>query len=363
MNITDKLYTEWAWRTKSGVPDINNPADKAILDNLISELTKTVKEEEEKQATISREEIVDLIASIQDDAEALAYIKRYIVGRPKQSGFFKTAAESGITDSTIEGAQAPKALFGILSDNDDLDNFQRYIETGQLMFSDLGTSGNLISKLKSSGLTTDSITRIINFGGYEGGRGVGKAEVGLALFIKDVGMMTGGKGDLSWNGKYLEVKGSKGRLGKRDGSVESTGKLFDILEELGYDDFDKPHEFIAYAATQGDEGEVFNAAQQFLAKLYPDAKSKINSFISRQNIKDPNELRKAIQKLYMWNYAINEGVEHFIFVNTGSAGTFGSYYSMSPEALEDFIEASPTRFSGPVRMSNTAPQVFASGIK
>ena len=363
MNITDKLYTEWAWRTKSGVPDINNPADKAILDNLISELTKTVKEEEEKQATISREEIVDLIASIQDDAEALAYIKRYIVGRPKQSGFFKTAAESGITDNTIEGAQAPKALFGILSDNDDLDNFQRYIETGQLMFSDLGTSGNLISKLKSSGLTTDSITRIINFGGYEGGRGVGKAEVGLALFIKDVGMMTGGKGDLSWNGKYLEVKGSKGRLGKRDGSVESTGKLFDILEELGYDNFDKPHEFIAYAATQGDEGEVFNAAQQFLAKLYPDAKSKINSFISRQNIKDPNELRKAIQKLYMWNYAINEGVEHFIFVNTGSAGTFGSYYSMSPEALEDFIEASPTRFSGPVRMSNTAPQVFASGIK
>ena len=363
MNITDKIYTEWAWRTKSGVPDINNPADKDILDNLISELTKTVKEEEEKQATISREEIVDLIASIQDDAEALDYIKRYIVGRPKQSGFFKTAAESGITDNTIEGAQAPKALFGILSDNDDLDNFQRYIETGQLMFSDLGTNGNLISKLKSSGLTTDSITRIINFGGYEGGRGVGKAEVGLALFIKDVGMMTGGKGDLSWNGKYLEVKGSKGRLGKREGSIESTGKLFDILEELGYDDFDKPHEFIAYAATQGDDGEVFNAAQQFLAKLYPDAKSKINSFISRQNIKDPNELRKAIQKLYMWNYAINEGVEHFIFVNTGSAGTFGSYYSMSPEALEDFIEASPTIFSGPVRMSNTAPQVFANGIK
>jgi hypothetical protein len=36
---------------------------------------------------------------------------------------------------------------------------------------------------------------------------------------------------------------------------------------------------------------------------------------------------------------------------------------MSPEALEDYIEANPTRFSGPVRMSNTAPQVFPSGIK
>ena len=271
MNIVDKLYTEWAWRTKSGVPDINNPEDKAVLDKLIKELVT----EEEQVKAISREEIVNLIQSIQDDEEALLYIKRYITGRPKQSSFFKVCTDASITDSTIEGAQAPKALFGILSDNDDLDNFQGYVNSGQLSFNDLGVTGNLISKLKSSGLSTDSITRIINFGGYEGGRGVGKAEVGLALFIKDVSMMTGGKGDLSWNGKYLEVKGSKGRLGKRDGATESTGKLFDILEELGYDNFDKPHEFIAYAATQGDEGEVFNATNNFLLNYTQMLKVKL----------------------------------------------------------------------------------------
>jgi len=363
MNITDKLYTEWAWRTRTGVPNINNPEDKAILDKLISELTNQVKEEEEKKAAISREEIVDLVASISDDPEALAYIKRYISGRPKQANFFKIASEADITDSTIEGANAPKALFGILSDNEDLDNFENYIKSGQLLFKDLGTNGNLLSKLKGSGLTSDSIARIVNFGGYEGGRGVGKGEVALALFIKDVKMMTGGKGDLSWNGRYLEVKGSKARLGKREGSVEATGKLFDILEELGYEEFDKPHEFISFAAQQGDSGEVFNAAQQFLAKLYPSAKAKINSYISRDNIKDPNELRKSIQKLYMWNYAISEGVDHFIFINTGSAGTFGSYFSLSPEDVASYIDTNPTRFSGPVRISNTAPQVFPSGIK
>lgn len=38
MNITNKLYTEWAWRTESGVPDINNPKDKAILDRVIVEI-------------------------------------------------------------------------------------------------------------------------------------------------------------------------------------------------------------------------------------------------------------------------------------------------------------------------------------
>ena len=37
MNIIDKLYTEWAWRTTSGTPDINNPEDKLILDDLLVE--------------------------------------------------------------------------------------------------------------------------------------------------------------------------------------------------------------------------------------------------------------------------------------------------------------------------------------
>ena len=44
MNVTDKLYTEWAWRTKSGVPDINNPEDKVILNDILSELNVPVNE-------------------------------------------------------------------------------------------------------------------------------------------------------------------------------------------------------------------------------------------------------------------------------------------------------------------------------
>jgi len=45
MDVIDKLYTEWAWRTKSGVPNIKNPEDKAILDNIIAEFNIPVKEE------------------------------------------------------------------------------------------------------------------------------------------------------------------------------------------------------------------------------------------------------------------------------------------------------------------------------
>lgn len=39
MNLIDKLYTEWAWRTKTGTPSMANPEDKAILDKLIKEFT------------------------------------------------------------------------------------------------------------------------------------------------------------------------------------------------------------------------------------------------------------------------------------------------------------------------------------
>ena len=45
MNVIDKLYTEWAWRSKTGVPDINNPEDKAILYSIISEMNLPVNEE------------------------------------------------------------------------------------------------------------------------------------------------------------------------------------------------------------------------------------------------------------------------------------------------------------------------------
>ena len=35
MNIIDKVYREWAWRSESGTPDINNPADRKILEEII----------------------------------------------------------------------------------------------------------------------------------------------------------------------------------------------------------------------------------------------------------------------------------------------------------------------------------------
>ena len=75
MNITDKLYTEWAWRSKTGTPDINNPEDKAILDKIISELipeSKQIHEEEEKKPkAITKKDIINYISNADLDDEQI----------------------------------------------------------------------------------------------------------------------------------------------------------------------------------------------------------------------------------------------------------------------------------------------------
>lgn len=38
MDVIEKLYTEWAWRTKTGIPNIKDPEDKKILDDILAEM-------------------------------------------------------------------------------------------------------------------------------------------------------------------------------------------------------------------------------------------------------------------------------------------------------------------------------------
>ena len=81
MNITDKLYTEWAWRSKTGTPSMDNDEDRALLDTIIGEAT-------DKNKPVTPDDIISLISSISDDQEALQYLRRYIRNRPNQNAFF-----------------------------------------------------------------------------------------------------------------------------------------------------------------------------------------------------------------------------------------------------------------------------------
>ncbi len=352
MNVTDKLYTEWAWRTKSGIPNMNNPEDKAILDNLLKELT-------EDKAPVTPDDIVALISSIANDQDALKYIKKYIKNRPNQSSFFEYINSQNIDAGTLESGNAPQRVFNILADNDELDAYMQYIKKAP-SFSDLGTQGNLISKLDGI-LSSETVTQLINIGGQEGGRGVGKAEVGLSTLVKDVKMMKGGKGDLSWGGKYLEVKGTAARLGKRDHSFTGGAAILDTIQELEINST-RPDAFMP--AINDAKPEVFNKSvrdfKQLLNQVYDE--SLVNTYITQDACKASDSCRKALQKVYAGSYAKREGVEHFIFVDTST--NFGDYLSVTPDQLMAYIDSNPTGFSSPVNLKDgLAPQVFRNGIK
>lgn len=123
MNVVDKLYTEWAWRSKSGIPNINNPEDKAILDNILLEL-KIFNEEDEGQddaAELTKAELSSMIKAIDKikepyvrylsvfayfDNNSLGTISEVILTKLLQRAGVKashTGASGGLADLYING--------------------------------------------------------------------------------------------------------------------------------------------------------------------------------------------------------------------------------------------------------------------
>jgi len=351
MNITDKLYTEWAWRTESGVPDINNPKDKAILDKLIAELV------EQTESPYSQLQVN--ISKIKDDPEAVEFLNRYVNSRRFRAPFDEYIAKQNINSNTLEDTNAPDAIFNILSKNGDLEKYMDNLDNLP-SFSSLGSSGNLVSKLDSI-VSVESANALIKLGGTEGGRGVGKAEVGIATLCKDVTMMEGEKGDLNWNG-YLEVKGSRARLGKRDHVFTGGKKLLDLATANEIEDekikgsqlYNAPELLCSALLKKGVNKETIMAAlKDDLKQVYSE--QAVNTITNLDN------LGIDIRVAYLTNYWYSEGVKHIIFVDT--AFNFGNYLSFNYDQSVDYIKQNPTKFCSPIRYNQLGPQIFTNGIK
>lgn len=379
MDVLDKFLNLYSYKFDKGYPDINDPKDKEMLlelayglieqqlslfsDEELDSLTLKIKKGEEDPENLDKDEILALLNANKDDKEFITFIKKKLRSQPKRKSFNKIAANANIDQGTVEGKDTPGELFSILTTNDDVDNFDNYINSGQLSLKGLKGEGkrNLIKDLKSTGISGESITQLVDYGGYEGGRGVGKAEIALALLLKDVKMMVGEKGDLNWNGNYLEVKGTSGRLGGRDQKMSGTSKILELIAK--HPDISnkvRPDLFIPELIANGESEEiVFKLTKELAKNMYPHA-DNIDEVIVKNILEEPLLLRAAFQKIYLNNYTNNEGVKDFIFVDT--ANNFSDYIVKSPEEMYDYIDKNPTRFSGPVSLKNISPTTFTNGI-
>ena len=205
MNITDKLYTEWAWRSKTGTPSMDNAEDKAILDSIIKELT------EESDIEDIRKNLFSILQNISDPSELtrvakyasnLSFAKgidSYLQSKnltAKDITYFKSLlSDLGKTGDFAKLAEAPPTL--ILQQEVDGQNIPGGNYYDQIPGFDANELKSLYSDMK------DSIKGTVS---------MGPGESFLSVFFKNV-FVASGKGDLEINKQEVELKSRTGDSG------------------------------------------------------------------------------------------------------------------------------------------------------
>lgn len=275
MNITDKLYLEWAWRSKTGTPDINNPDDKAILKQIYSELGLVLEQEKETVNDVTVDDLIALLDSKKAslDSKFIQSLYYTISDKGKKLG---TYLSSVFSNKLLQGSA--NELFSIIQQYPGLEReLKTFFDTPerQISISDIKGIHNIVDIAEQkTKLPRSFIASLIKAGkAAEGGKGVGEGEALLALLGRE------GKklkiGDVQIEGKEIEVKGLKGRL---IGRSESLDDLYTALSSLGIEPRkvgkgpEAAHTYISNVATsfKGSEKyrEVESTIKDLLAKEF-----------------------------------------------------------------------------------------------
>lgn len=311
-----------------------------------------------KEATA--QEVIDLIKDLDSqgllkDGADLDAVKNFLASKPFASKIFEYLNSKNLTDNTIKEGDVKKKILEILANNNDTGKFAKYIENPASL-SSINKSGMLIPTIqKLSGVSAESITGLINLIGTESGRGVGRGEIVLATFFKDV-KMSESKGDLDWSGSYLEVKGTAARLGGR-------GRAYSNFEEseLGrlavqFDKSDRRIDTLIVNLTNEQEvkpDEVYSALSSFIKISYPHSSIELPENL---NLTNSVEIRNAITKIMMSNYAEHEGLESFIFVNTSNSRFFSRYIIFDKDQISDLVDKNIAK-TGTIHVSDLDPSL------
>ena len=207
MNITDKIYNEWAWRTKTGTPSMDNVEDKVILDKLIAELTNA-------DGQISKAEVIDAIKKGEFSPEQLRSILNGISGVAYKDDVLSFLNQQGKSVASIS-----KTIYNRMVENGDIQTYHKYIKDGPATYADLGTSGNLKTRF-SNLFSEETINFLFNIKPQIGNVATGKGEVLLCALTADVNGDSP-SGDVGVGNKGVEVKnrgaipmGQKAQFGK-----------------------------------------------------------------------------------------------------------------------------------------------------
>lgn len=317
------------------------PLDEIYLNESAGKIVPNLPRQQINESPAG-EELIKIIQDLDsrnllDPETDVNFIKKHLSVKPYADKIYNYLSKQNLTEKTISEGDVRKFIVQILAKHDDVDTYAKYIDN-PVALSTIGNTGMLIEKVESiTRMKSETIRDLINLIGTESGRGVGRGEIIIAAVFDDV-KMSASKGDLDWNGEYLEAKGTSARLGKRDRAASNFEKTPLGQMAKKYDKSDKRLDTLV--ANLADEPEannnsILNGLRAFAKAEYPHSSMGIQDDI---NLANPLDIRKALTKIYFNNYAEHEGVNHFVFVNTSRNRYFSRYIIFSKDQIPSLID-------------------------
>jgi hypothetical protein len=337
MNVTDKLYTEWAWRTKNGTPDMNNPEDKAILESLLKELGAA-------DGQITKDEVINAIKIGEFTPQQLKNILSGISGVAYKQEVMDYLNKKGKAVTSIS-----KQIYNEFVENGDIQKFHAYITGTPITYDGLGASGNLKTAFEKF-ISAETISYLLNTKPSMGNIATGKGEVLLCTLVGDV---HGDPihGDVGVGKKGIEVKnggaipmGQKAEFSKATAGVMIADAIKEIsslvgqqleVQTKGNRPFHRLNKILEAVATV-DSSKVDSAIDimdSIIKRLYRGidfTDFNLSSFKSGNTI-DADKLEVVFGKKVIDLYVILDKFEEVLFLDDSS----GSFIKIAADALSD----------------------------
>jgi len=350
-------------------PDEMKPFNrfKKMMDKLEKKLPskklRILKEQEEKKTDL-KTDLINLIRSSELSDEQLAVYIKSVKNKGKKDSLTNQLTSKGYTPDRFKFGEKAIEKINRDLDNADLDAYFKYLENPKSLKS-LSPSGKFYQEL---GLDKELVNSFVNIepGADQGGSSIGKAELFLSLFFKDVGNSEGGidpetgeikkaKGDNNWEGVgNLEVKGTNGRLGQQGGrGLDATNTFENLskdllsdeqLKEFGDRFFKKPWTMSTSIAelyklamqNKVPETEIQSKINKALDAVYFNQNLANDYFKTETDFTDLEEITKNLLKLNAASYSKAKGIDAVLFVDT--AGGENRYVIVKKSDYDETID-------------------------
>ena len=372
-----EILTEWSYKLDRGYPEMDNPYDILVLEQILKENGFNSKDvditienlqenifgpKEEKEETTpkedddevgqlrtqlgshSKKDVTELIDKLDLDEKQIQKLYHRVSNFGSYKPILKTLRASKYKSEIVK--RYSQEIQMMIEDLDPKENaqFLDYLSdpNNQLEFP-TNSTGNLFTIMPSDKVPKSVMLEIISHTTQdEGKRGVGMGELGMALIFKNV-TDSDGKGDLALNKKEFEIKGNGATLGekpeafpvdmsklepfgiKRVGTTYEIGEGEDIEIVSNKNKFDEAL-FLTHQKTKDKPG-FEEALKDTLANDVGHGAAVVDELWSFIDFTIQETIHREIALMNVYRYVAKEEFDHFLAHDFGrmKGGNTGKY--------------------------------------